>query len=76
MCGGIVTLRLCVIIVLQRPTLYDVVEWIDLDTICLLFGMVGYGCKQIHWIDPLPPSLPPSLPLDDAGGYICTDWIL
>ena len=26
---------------LQRPTLDHVVEWIDLDTICLLFGMVN-----------------------------------
>ena len=26
---------------LQRPTLEHVVEWIDLDTICLLFGMVN-----------------------------------
>ena len=25
----------------QRPTLIEVVEWIDLDTICLLFGMVS-----------------------------------
>ena len=24
----------------QRPTLDQVVEWIDLDTICLLFGMM------------------------------------
>ena len=25
----------------QRPTLEEVVEWLDLDTICLLFGMAS-----------------------------------
>ena len=31
---------------MQRPTLDHVVEWIDLDTICLLFGMVNNRVHQ------------------------------
>ena len=54
----------------QRPTLAKVVEWIDIDTISLLFGMVTAVFHtlhaQLHLISPQLFTLsfpPPSSPL-------------
>ena len=56
----------------QRPTLEGVVDWIDLDTICLLFGMVSTSLTSHS--SPLTP--PPSLLSDDTGGYFLPNWVL
>ena len=47
-------------------------EWIDLDTICLLFGMVSIK-KNKNYVDYMTNSLSPS---DGVGGDILTDWVL